>query len=232
MARDGWREVWLDAWLDLVAGGSCVGCGTPGRPLCPSCSESLPRQGHRVRPTPCPDGLAPCFAAGEYDDVLRAILLVGGAVGCESVARDLVQDLRDEITQVREFSSVWPDRPRVYFEEWMDPLVAGIRWVSELIEVAGGRDVFADLRGEASARGRVVDSAEVVRRDPQIILASWCGKPVDRDAIARRPGWDAVTAVRTGQLHELDGADVLAPGPSLMLGLRRIHEIVQEFQSA
>ena len=172
-----------------------------------------------------------CTNQRSLDDVLRAILLVGGALGCEPAARDLVQDLRDEITQVREFSSVWPDRPRVYFEEWMDPLVAGIQWVSELIEVAGGRDVFADLRGEPSARGRVVDPAEVVRRDPQIVLASWCGKPVDRDAIARRPGWEAVAAVRTGQVHELDGADVLAPGPSLMVGLRRIHEIVQEFQS-
>lgn len=172
-----------------------------------------------------------CTNQRSLDDVLRAILLVGGALGREGAARDLVQDLRDEIKQVREYSSVWPDRPRVYFEEWMDPLVAGIRWVSELIEVAGGRDVFAELRAEASAPGRVVDPAEVVRRDPQIILASWCGRPVDREAIAGRPGWDAVAAVRAGQIHELDGADVLAPGPSLMLGLRRIHEIVQGFQS-
>lgn len=173
-----------------------------------------------------------CTNQRSLDDVLRAILLVGGALGCEGAARDLVQDMRDEITQVREYSSVWPDRPRVYFEEWMDPLVAGIGWVSDLIDVAGGRDVFAELRTERSARGRVIDAAEVTRRDPQIILASWCGKPVDRDAIARRPGWNAVAAVRAGQIHELDGADVLAPGPSLMSGLRRIHEIVQAFQSA
>lgn len=173
-----------------------------------------------------------CTNQRSLDDVLRAILLVGGALGCEGAARDLVQDMHDEITQVREYSSVWPDRPRVYFEEWMDPLVAGIGWVSDLIDVAGGRDVFAELRTEPSARGRVIDAAEVTRRDPQIILASWCGKPVDRDAIARRPGWDAVAAVRAGQIHELDGADVLAPGPSLMAGLRRIHEIVQAFQSA
>lgn len=173
-----------------------------------------------------------CTNQRSLDDVLRAILLVGGALGCEGAARDLVQDLRDEITQVREYSSVWPDRPRVYFEEWMDPLVAGIGWVSDLIEVAGGRDVFAELRTASSARDRVVDPAEVVRRDPQIVLASWCGKPVSREAIARRPGWDAVAAVRAGQIHELDGADVLAPGPSLMAGLRRIHEIVQAFQSA
>lgn len=172
-----------------------------------------------------------CTNQRSLDEVLGAILLVGGALGRERAARDLVQDMRDEITQVREYSSIWPDRPRVYFEEWMDPLVAGIGWVSDLIEVAGGRDVFAELRTEASAPKRVVDPAEVLRRDPQIILASWCGKPVDREAIAGRPGWGAVAAVRAGQIHELDGADVLAPGPSLMVGLRRIHEIVQAFQT-
>ena len=95
--------------------------------------------------------------------------------------------MRDEIRQVREYSSVWPDRPRVYFEEWPDPPMAGIRWVSEIIELAGGRDVFPELRREGSARGRVVDLAEVARRDPQIILASWCGKPVDVAAHPRAP---------------------------------------------
>ena len=97
-----------------------------------------------------------------------------------------MQDIRDEIKQYREYSAGWPDRPRVYFEEWMDPLVAGIRWVSELIEIAGGRDVFAELREGRSARERVVAPDEVVRRDPQIILASWCGKPVDPARRSRR----------------------------------------------
>jgi iron complex transport system substrate-binding protein len=172
-----------------------------------------------------------CTNQRSIDDVLRAVLLVGAALGCDGQARDIVQDMRDEIRQIREYSSVWPDRPRVYFEEWMDPLIAGIRWVSEAIDIAGGRDVFAELRDERSAKGRVVASADVVRRDPEIILASWCGKPVDRAAIAARPGWESVTAVRRGQIHELDGADVLSPGPSLMVGLRRIHEIVQGVQS-
>jgi len=173
-----------------------------------------------------------CTNQRSIDEIFRAVLLLGAALGCEPAARDLIRDMRDEIRQIREFSSLWPDRPRVYFEEWMDPPIAGIRWVSEAIEIAGGRDVFAELRAEASAKGRVVDPAEVVRRDPEIILASWCGKPVDRAAIAARPGWDGVTAVRRGQIHELDGADVLSPGPSLMLGLRRIHEIIQAAQSS
>lgn len=172
-----------------------------------------------------------CTNQRSFDDVLRAILVVGGALGCERHARALVADLRDEVNQVREYSSMWPDRPRVYFEEWPDPPIAGIRWVSELIEIAGGRDVFAELRDRHDASGRRVSPEEVVRRDPQIILASWCGKPVDRDAIVRRHGWHAITAVARGEIHEIDGGDILSPGPSLMVGLRRIHDIVQRFQA-
>lgn len=169
-----------------------------------------------------------CTNQRSLDDVLRAILLVGGSLGCETAAREVVQDMRDEITQIREYSSVWPDRPRVYFEEWPDPLVAGIGWVSEMLEIAGGRDVFAELRGVADARGRRVDPDEVVRRDPEIVLASWCGKPVDITSIGARPGWERVSAVTSGRIHEVDGADILSPGPSLLVGLRQIHEIIQQ----
>jgi iron complex transport system substrate-binding protein len=160
-------------------------------------------------------------------DVFRAILLIGGVLGCDAGARALIADMQDEIRQIREFSSVWPDRPRVYFEEWDDPPIAGIRWVSELVEIAGGQDVFPELRDRADARGRVVDLAEVARRAPQIIMASWCGKPVDVDAIRRRPGWETVDAVRDGRVYAIASADVLAPGPSLLRGLRTLHDIVQ-----
>jgi iron complex transport system substrate-binding protein len=159
------------------------------------------------------------------------VRLIGAAVGGEDAARDLIRDMRDEIRQIREFSSVWPDRPRVYFEEWMDPLIAGIRWVSEIIEIAGGRDVFAELRDQHAAQGRVVAPHTVVERDPQIILASWCGKPVDPALIAGRPGWERIAAVKNRQIHEIDGADILSPGPSLAHGVRRIHEIIQAFQT-
>jgi iron complex transport system substrate-binding protein len=173
-----------------------------------------------------------CTNQRSFEDVLRAILLIGGALGRPEAAQDVIADMRDEVKQIREYSSVWPDRPRVYFEEWMDPLISGIGWVSDLIEIAGGRDVFEDLRGRQSARERIVDVGEVARRDPQIILASWCGKPVDRAVFATRPGWAQMSAVRGGQVHELAGEDVLSPGPSLMHGLRRIHEIIQAFQAA
>jgi len=116
----------------------------------------------------------------------------------------------------------------VYFEEWHDPLIAGIRWVSEIVEIAGGRDIFSELRDKPSAKDRVVDPAEVIRRDPQIVLASWCGKPVDIASIEARPGWERMSAVSSGRIHEVDGADILSPGPSLLVGLRQIHEIIQE----
>jgi iron complex transport system substrate-binding protein len=160
-------------------------------------------------------------------ETFQAILMVGGVLGREEAARGLVADMQDEIRQIREFSSGWPDRPRVYFEEWPDPPIAGIRWVSELIEIAGGQDVFADLRDRREAAGRVVAPDEVVRRDPEIIVASWCGKPVDLGSIRRRPGWNAIHAVRTGRLHAVPAGDVLSPGPSLVHGLRALHEIVQ-----
>jgi iron complex transport system substrate-binding protein len=172
-----------------------------------------------------------CTNQRSFDEVLEAILVIGGALGREGDARAVVADMRDEVTQVREYSSVWPDRPRVYFEEWPDPLIAGIRWVSELIEIAGGHDVFAELRTQRGAKERVVTPDDVARRDPEIILASWCGKPVETAAIESRPGWTQMTAVRRGQIFEIDGGDILSPGPSLMYGLRRIHELIQEFQA-
>src|SRR5262249_31502144 len=170
-----------------------------------------------------------CTNQRSIDEILQTILMVGGALGLPREASDVVLDMRDEIKQVREFSSVWPDRPRVYFEEWPDPPIAGIRWVSEIVEIAGGRDIFPELRVRPNARERIVDPDEAVRRDPQIVLASWCGKRVDTDAIKQRPGWSGVSAVREGRIHELPGDEILSPGPSVLLGLRQIHEIVQSF---
>src|SRR5262245_8526009 len=173
-----------------------------------------------------------CTNQRSLEEILRTIGMVGGILGLDGPAGDLVQDMRDEIRQVREFSRMWPDRPRIYFEEWPDPLIAGIRWISEIVEVAGGRDVFAELRDCRKAADRVVDPDQVRARDPQIILASWGGKPVDAASIAARSGWEGVSAVMAGQVHALDGADILSPGPSLLSGLRQIHEIVQAAMGA
>src|SRR4029077_6064335 len=101
-----------------------------------------------------------------FDEVLDAMLMIGGALGCERRARELIADMQDDLRQVREYSSAWPDRPRVYFEEWMDPLIAGIRWVSEAIEIAGGRDVFAELRDQPAAPDRIGAARALGVADP------------------------------------------------------------------
>lgn len=171
------------------------------------------------------------FASNQrsFEDILQTILMIGGLIGREAQARELIQDMRDEVRQIREFSSVWPDRPRVYFEEWPEPPITGIRWVSEAIEIAGGNDIFPELRDKGAASGRVVDPAEIARRNPQIIVASWCGKKFDPEQIRSRPGWEGISAVKENRIYELDGADILAPGPSLMVGLRQLHEIIQGY---
>jgi iron complex transport system substrate-binding protein len=118
------------------------------------------------------------------------------------------------------------DRPRVYFEEWNDPLISGIAWVSELIERAGGRDILAELRNRRAALERVVTPARVCWANPEIIFASWCGKPVKTAAIAARRGWNNVAAVRHNRIHEIPGQDILQPGFRLVFGYERMKELI------
>ena len=124
-------------------------------------------------------------------------------------------------------SSRFARRLRVFFEEWDVPLISGIRWVEELVEIAGGAPIFPELRHAALAKDRVVDPAEVARRDPQVIFASWCGKKMKKAAITGRPGWNQVRAVRDDRIFEIKSTYILQPGPaSLTEGVRQIHEVL------
>jgi iron complex transport system substrate-binding protein len=136
----------------------------------------------------------------------------------------LLKEFRKRLAPVKNI----PRRPRVYFEEWNEPLISGIAWVSELIERAGGNDVFAKLRSQRAAMARVVSSKQVCRADPEIILASWCGKPVQADQIATRPGWDKVTAVRQQRIYEISGDDILQPGFRLVFGYERMKKLCRQ----
>lgn len=156
-------------------------------------------------------------------ETYEAIALIGAAVGAPERGRALAAETRSEIERLAVNP---PHRPRVYFEEWDEPLISGIAWVSELIELAGGQDIFRELRTCQSAAERVVSAGDVIARDPEVIVASWCGKKARLDKIAARPGWSATTAVTRGQLHEFKAADVLQPGPSLVHGARRLAEII------
>jgi iron complex transport system substrate-binding protein len=160
-------------------------------------------------------------------EIFQMMLMVGGLVGKSDQAARLVADLQRSLEEIRASAAGQSRRPRVYFEEWDDPLISGIQWVEELIEVAGGDSIFPELRHKKLARDRIVESAEVVRRDPEIIIASWCGKPVRRERIAGRSGWQEVAAVRDGQIHEIKSAYILQPGPAALTeGVRQLREII------
>jgi iron complex transport system substrate-binding protein len=154
-----------------------------------------------------------------------AIALIGSVVGEPERGRELAAETRGAIEGVAEEMADGP-RPRVYFEEWDEPRIAGIAWVSELVEVAGGTDVFAELRAGGRAAQRVVSDNDVMQRDPEIIVASWCGKKARLDKIAARPGWESISAVRDGRLLEIKAPDILQPGPGLVHGARQLAGIV------
>ena len=161
-------------------------------------------------------------------DIFRMISMLGGMIGCEAKTQALVIELQAGLDRVRAVAAKLPRRPRVYFEEWDEPQISGIAWVSELVGIAGGDDIFPELSKESLARHRIVaDPLEVPRRAPDIILGSWCGKKFRPSAVKGRPGWEAVPAVRDGELHEIKSSIILQPGPAALTdGVNAIHSIV------
>jgi len=171
------------------------------------------------------------FNQRSVEGILRMITLLGAMVGVPEKAAALTTQYRQRIDTVREEASALPRRPRVYFEEWDEPIISGIRWVSELIRVAGGEDCFAELAAEQSAKRRIIaDPMEVVRRAPDIIIGSWCGKKFRPEQMAARPGWDAIPAVKDGRIYEIESCDILQPGPAALTdGLEQIRRIIRQW---
>lgn len=146
--------------------------------------------------------------------ILRMITVLGALTGAAAQAAELVAGYEARIAALR--ATPRPHRPRVFFEEWDEPIISGIGWVSELVGIAGGEDVFAELAGETLAKNRILLPEAVPPRAPEVILASWCGKKVVSARIAARPGWDAVPAVRNGRIFEIKSPLILAPGPAAL----------------
>ncbi len=162
-------------------------------------------------------------------EILQMIRMLGGLVGCQAQAEALAERLERDLDRIRQTASDFAERPRVFFEEWDDPLISGIRWVEELVEIAGGTPIFPELAGAGLAKDRIVDPAEVVRRDPQVIFASWCGKKVRKDTIRSRAGWSRVSAVRDDRIYEIKSTYILQPGPaSLTEGVQQLHAILMK----
>jgi iron complex transport system substrate-binding protein len=155
------------------------------------------------------------FNQRDISGILAMIRTLGALVGAADKADALARGYEARLAEVRA-ATRGATRPKVYFEEWNDPLISGIGWVSELIETAGGADVFASLRTQKSARDRIVQPGDVVAASPDLILASWCGKKVRTDEIRSRPGWDAIPAVRDRRIVEIKSSLVLQPGPAAL----------------
>jgi iron complex transport system substrate-binding protein len=174
------------------------------------------------------------FNQRSIDEILSMILMLASMVGAPSRGEALVAQLEAGLASIREAARGFGARPRVYFEEWDEPMISGIRWVSELVEIAGGSDVFPELARSQAAAGRVIaDPTEVVRRAPEVIVASWCGKKFRPERLAGRPGFDAIPAVKLGELHEVKSSEILQPGPAALTdGVRRLHAIFARWNAA
>lgn len=163
------------------------------------------------------------------DGILDYIRRLGALVGASDRANAYADELQRGLDAIAQAAARLPRRPRVYFEEWDEPPITGIRWVAELVRVAGGDDVFPERALESLAKQRILeDPQEVVRRAPDIILGSWCGKKFRPEKVAARPGWDAIPAVRDGELHEIKSPIILQPGPAALTdGVREMAAILR-----
>jgi iron complex transport system substrate-binding protein len=161
-------------------------------------------------------------------EIFGTLRLVAGLVGAQAQGEDWIAACLRRHAEIAATAAALPRRPRVYFEEWDEPMISAIRWVSELLTLAGGDDVFPELALQPMGRDRVIaDALEPARRAPDLIVGSWCGKKFRPERVAARPGWAAVPAVRGGALHEIKSCDILQPGPAALTdGLEQLHRIV------
>ncbi len=171
------------------------------------------------------------FNQRSVEEILNMIVILSSMVGAADRGRALVASLEKNLSETRKAGKTFNQKPRVYFEEWDEPMISGIRWVSELVEIAGGEDVFKEKSFAKEAKGRTIaDPREVIRRNPEIIIGSWCGKKFRPEKVAARPGWGAISAVAQGHLYEVKSSEILQPGPAALTdGVRRISEIVTAF---
>ncbi|HLU61019.1 MAG TPA: cobalamin-binding protein [Gammaproteobacteria bacterium] len=167
-------------------------------------------------------------------EILRMIRMLGGMIGCQAKAEALAERLQAGLEEVRASAATLPRRPKVYFEEWDEPMISGIRWVSELVEIAGGEDIFPEFAREPLAKNRIHASGEeVIRRRPDIIFGSWCGKKFRPEKVAARPGFEAIPAVRDAELHEIKSSIILQPGPAALTdGVRELHRHIRAWAEA
>ncbi len=173
------------------------------------------------------------FNQRSVSEIFEYIRLIARLVDQQQKGDQLIAQYQAELENAAKAAAAFVRRPRVYFEEWNEPLINGIQWVEELIEIAGGEPIFPEIRKVRKSKDRVVQSENVIARNPDVIIASWCGMKVDTKAICSRPGWDAIAAVRNGRVYEIASSHILQPGPgSLTDGIRELRRILEDVASS
>ena len=161
-------------------------------------------------------------------EILQSIRILGGLVGESQAGETLASSLEQNLERHAAAAQDLPRRPRIFFEEWHEPLIAGIRWCSELIEIVGGEDICVEKRAQQGAQGRIVSPEDIAQRNPDAVVASWCGRKAKREKIVDRPGWSRVRAVVDDQLYEIKSSDILQPGPAALSdGIDQLAAIVR-----
>ena len=171
------------------------------------------------------------FNQRSVDEIFSMLYQVAAMVGEVEQGMRRIQAMQAHLQLIQTAAKALPRRPRVYFEEWDEPPISAIRWVSELIHIAGGDDCFPELAKESLGKNRIIaDPLEIVRRQPDIIIGSWCGKKFRAQNVAARPGWQDVPAVKNNQLFEIKSADILQPGPAALTdGVDQLHRIITQW---
>ena len=165
------------------------------------------------------------FNQRTVNEIFESVALLSRIVGKGREGEAIIAGLRRELEEIADSTKKFTHRPTVYFEEWHDPLISGIAWVEELIEIAGGEAIFPELRTCGKAQDRIVEPDEVLRRDPEVIFASWCGMKVDVEAIRSRRDWASMHAVRNGHIYAIPSGIILQPGPAALTdGVQMLHE--------
>jgi iron complex transport system substrate-binding protein len=171
------------------------------------------------------------FNQRSVEEIFAMLYQVAAMVGRADEGLRLLEGMRARLLAIEAAGRALPRRPRLFFEEWDEPHISAIRWVSELAAIAGGDDIFPELAVQPLGRDRIVaDGAEIARRNPDIVVGSWCGKKFRPEKVAARAGWEQVAAVRERQLFEIKSADILQPGPAALTdGVEQLHRIVLEW---
>tara|TARA_R110000737_G_scaffold13690_1_gene29582 strand:+ start:13793 stop:14611 length:819 start_codon:yes stop_codon:yes gene_type:complete len=172
-----------------------------------------------------------CFNHRSISEILQMIRTLSGLIGQPEKGEKLVTDMQNNLRRIKQQAEKLPARPKVYFEEWFDPIITGIGWVSELIEIAGGIDCYQEFSTQSLAKNRIVaDASEVIAKQPDIYIASWCGRKFDQDKVTARAGWQDIPAIKNGDIFEINSTDILQPGPAALTdGVEQLASIIKQW---